>query len=108
MPQKNSNLDLPKEPKMPWLSLVFCFLFPGLGQFYNNTKTQKLLGWMYVILMLLIVFVYSFFFDPTKDNGIYDTIAESLSFALTFASGVDAYRTAKEINQSFEQKESEI
>jgi TM2 domain-containing membrane protein YozV len=106
MSENNQNLDLPKNSKIPFLSLSLSFLFPGLGQFYNNTQTERFLGFCYVSLMLLIAIIYSLLFDPTKNNGIYDTIFQSLSFALSFASSFDGYQTAKTINLYFEQKEN--
>ena len=108
MSQKNINLDLENKkdsnnkPKLPWLALILSLLFPGLGQFYNNTKIEKILGYLYLGSMLLTILIYSFFFDPAKNNGFYDILFQSLSFALTFASSLDCYQTAKEINQTSE------
>lgn len=111
MSEKNLKSDLEirnnknTEPKLPWIALILSLLFPGLGQFYINTRIEKILGTIYVILTLLVIFVYSFFFDPAKNNGIYDILAQSLSIALTFASSLDCYQAAKEINKKFTRKQ---
>ena len=99
------NQSLKIANKKPWLAFLLCVVFPGLGQYYNNTFDQKRIGLMYISVLFASMAIMTYFYVRTESKSdsefLLNSLSQSIGYGLSLASGFDAYQNAKIINVEF-------